>query len=176
MRLKQDFSLERNLPTSTPAEFLVSFCFNEIKNAAMVIAFPQNSVAQNFRHETRAQTWRCDVPEKQLTICREPARVIEMAFEGGSILRAVLGAGHAVPQIHLLSLLASRGGSTAILQTPRMEGPSRPVPNDKRRVDLGQTRSYCLVFVVGTCRRYSACSRSASASTAARRSGLSASS
>ena len=32
----------------------------------MVIAFPQNSVAQNFRHETRAQTGRCDVLEKQL--------------------------------------------------------------------------------------------------------------
>lgn len=126
----------------------LSFCFCEIKNAAMVIAFPQNSVAQNFRHETRAQTWRCDVPEKQLIICREPARVIKMAFEGGSILRAVLGAGHAVPQIHLLSLLASRCASTAILQTPRMEGPSRPVPNDTRRVDLGETRSYRLVFVV----------------------------
>ena len=33
----------------------------------MINAFPQNSVAQNFRHETRAQTWRCDVLEKQLT-------------------------------------------------------------------------------------------------------------
>jgi hypothetical protein len=49
----------------------------------MINAFPQNSVAQNFRHETRAQTWRCDVLEKQLTIRCEPARVIEMAFEGG---------------------------------------------------------------------------------------------
>ena len=32
----------------------------------MINGFPQNSVAQNFRHETRAQTWRCDVLEIQL--------------------------------------------------------------------------------------------------------------
>ena len=42
--------------------------FSRTKKCRMINAFPQNSVAQNFRHESRAQTWRCDVLEKQLDL------------------------------------------------------------------------------------------------------------